>query len=151
MNNWLNLGIAGTNLLKNKEAFSPIWYTCPAGKKTIGWGHVKEAGDKYTKISKETGDEILALDCKEVIDCIRKRVTFELNQSQFDALVVFAFNIGVNGFKASTLLRELNLGHIQKAADQFDAWNKITVNGKKVISKGLAIRRTEEKNLFLTK
>ena len=47
-----------------------------------------------------------------------------LNQNQFDALVDFVFNVGVRAFETSTLLRRLNEGNYQGAADQFLVWNK---------------------------
>lgn len=149
MNNWLNLGIAGTELLKRKESFSPTWYLCPAKKMTIGWGHVKEQGDNFNVVDKAKGEELLRHDCKEALDCVRKHVTYELNQNQFDALVVFTFNIGIGAFPGSTLLKQLNLGNLDKAAAQFDVWNKIRKGKVMVVCDGLTIRRAEEKALFL--
>ena len=149
MNDWLKIGIAGLELLKKKESFSPTWYLCPAKKMTIGWGHVKEHGDNFNSIDKAKGEELLKLDCKEAADAVKRWTTYELNQNQFDALTVLVFNIGVNGFHSSTLLKELNKGNLQKAANQFGVWNKITVDGELVACKGLTIRRAEEKALFL--
>lgn len=149
MNNWLNIGIAGVKLLKEKESFSSTWYLCPAKKMTIGWGHVKEQGDNFNVIDEEKGEELLKLDCKEATNAVKRWVTYELNQNQFDALTVLIFNIGVSAFLKSTLLKNLNLGKVQDAANQFDVWNKITVSGVRKVSRGLTIRRAEEKELFL--
>ena len=149
MNNWLNIGIAGIELLKRKESFSATWYLCSAKRITIGWGHVKEAGDNFNIIDKAKGEELLKLDCKEATDAIKRWVTYELNQNQFDALTVLIFNIGINAFHSSTLLTKLNFGKPQEAADQFDRWNKETVDGVKKVSNGLVKRRAEEKALFL--
>ncbi len=48
------------------------------------------------------------------------------------------------------MLRHLNNGDYEKAADAFLVWNKTTINKKKVVSKGLDRRRKEERALFLT-
>lgn len=149
MNAWLNIGITGLELLKRKESFRSTWYLCSAKRITIGWGHVKEEGDDFNIIDQAKGEELLKLDCKEATDAVKSCVTYELNQNQFDALTVLIFNIGVNAFRESTLLTKLNLGKLQEAADQFDRWNKETVNGVKRVSRGLTIRRAEEKALFL--
>jgi lysozyme len=149
MNNWLNIGIEGLALLKRKESFSSTWYLCSAKKVTIGWGHVKEAGDNFNTVDAAKGEQLLKLDVKEAADAVKRWVTYELNQNQFDALTVLVFNIGVNAFRKSTLLKKLNFGKLQEAANQFDVWNKETVDGVKKVSRGLTIRRAEEKALFL--
>ena len=72
-------------------------------------------------------------------------VTCEIGQNQFDALVSFAFNVGIGNLKKSTLLRKLNEGDINSAALQFLVWNKA---GGKVLA-GLTRRREAEMKLFL--
>lgn len=139
----------GIKLLKTKESFSPTWYLCPAGKMTIGWGHVKEPIDKFNSIDVAKGEALLLWDCKDVIDCINEKVTYPLTDNQFSALAVLVFNIGTGGFSGSTLLKKLNAGLIEAAANQFDVWNKETVKGKKVVCNGLTLRRAQEKALFL--
>ncbi|EXA91352.1 phage lysozyme family protein [Acinetobacter baumannii 1267820] len=59
-----------------------------------------------------------------------------LAQNQFDALVSLTYNIGSGVFKKSTLLKRLNKGEYQGAADQFLVWNK--AGGK--VMKGLVRR-----------
>jgi lysozyme len=145
----LNINEEGLKLLKSKESYSAVWYLCPAKKMTIGWGHVKEQGDKFNVITPAQGQELLIKDCKKAIDCINSKVTYSLTENQFSALVVFVFNIGITAFSTSTLLKKLNAGLLDQAASQFDVWNKITVKGKKEVSNGLIFRRAQEKALFL--
>jgi lysozyme len=66
-------------------------------------------------------------------------------------LTSFAYNVGINAFKNSTLLKMLNAGDNKlMVADQFMIWNKITdKTGKKVVSNGLTNRRKAERELFL--
>jgi len=75
---------------------------------------------------------------------INKLVTVTLNQFQFDALVCLVFNIGIQAFKESTLLRKLNAGDYSGAAAEFLRWCRN--DGKKKL--GLYRRRMAEKLLF---
>ncbi len=75
---------------------------------------------------------------------VNEAVTVPLNQNQFDALVSLTYNIGSGAFKNSTLLKLLNKGDYQGAADQFLAWKK--AGGK--VMKGLVRRREAERALF---
>ncbi len=78
---------------------------------------------------------------------VNESVTVPLNQNQFDALVSLTYNIGSGAFNNSTLLKKLNKGDYQGAADQFLAWKKA---GGKVLP-GLVRRREAERALFLKK
>lgn len=79
---------------------------------------------------------------------VRSLVKVDLNANQKEALISFIFNVGEVGFKASTLLRRLNEGDYKRASEEFKRWNKMTVGGKKVVSKGLTNRREAEARLF---
>ncbi|MGE9796866.1 lysozyme [Acinetobacter baumannii] len=78
---------------------------------------------------------------------VNESVTVPLNQNQFDALVSLTYNIGSGAFNNSTLLKKLNKGDYQGAAEQFLVWNK--ADGK--VMKGLVRRREAERALFLKK
>ncbi|MDC4976641.1 lysozyme [Acinetobacter baumannii] len=78
---------------------------------------------------------------------VNESVTVPLTQNQFDALVSLTYNIGSGAFKGSTLLKELNKGDYQGAAEQFLAWKK--AKGK--VLPGLVRRREAERALFLKK
>jgi lysozyme len=68
-----------------------------------------------------------------------------LTQNQFDALVSFVFNLGVGNFRTSTLLKKLNAGDNDGAAQEFGRW--IHAGGKAL--PGLVRRREAERALFL--
>ena len=68
-----------------------------------------------------------------------------IHQNQFDALVSFTYNCGKGALKTSTLLKKLNQGDIQGAAQEFLRWNK--ASGQ--VLAGLTRRRTAEMELFL--
>ena len=74
-------------------------------------------------------------------------VTVELNQSQFDALVAWTFNLGVGNLRQSTMLRKLNEGDYQSVPSEMNRWNKA---GGKTLD-GLIRRRKAEGLLFESK
>ena len=65
-------------------------------------------------------------------------------QHQFDALVSFAYNLGADNLKTSTLLRKHNAGDHAGAAAEFGKWNK----AKGQVMKGLTRRRAAEAALY---
>jgi lysozyme len=69
----------------------------------------------------------------------------ELSENSFSALASFVYNIGIGAFERSTLLKKLNSGDFQSAADQFLRWNH--VNGISV--RGLLRRRKLEREIFM--
>ena len=78
--------------------------------------------------------------------CVNALVTVKINQNQFDALISFSYNLGLGSLQQSTLLRLLNAGNFQAAADQFPRWDR--AGGKE--GAGLLARRNAERALFLT-
>lgn len=135
----------GLALIKRFEGFSPRVYICPAGKKTIGWGHVLIGGEKFSRgISPAKAEEILKIDVR-----VAERFVITLpylTQERFDALVSFAFNVGVDNLRRSTLLKKHNRKEFEGAADQFMRW--VYVDGEPL--EGLRRRREEERKLYLS-
>jgi len=68
------------------------------------------------------------------------------HQGRFDALVSFAFNVGLGNLQRSTIRIKANRQEWEAAADAFLLWNKA---GGKVFA-GLDRRRREERALFLS-
>lgn len=58
-------------------------------------------------------------------------------------------NVGTGAFQSSTLLKKLNQGDYQGAANEFSRWVNGVVNGVKQSLPGLVSRRADEKMLFL--
>jgi len=67
-----------------------------------------------------------------------------LNQSQFDALVSWVYNLGPANLKSSTLLKVLNEGKYEEVPNQMRRWNKVN----KQVNEGLVRRRNAESLLF---
>lgn len=153
----LSPGLAAIGLLKHFEqgpdgGFAPVAYRCPAGEKTIGWGHVINSGERFAQpISEIEATRLLAADLDRFWRGVADLVAVPLTQSMVDALACFAFNVGLAAFKGSTLLQFLNAGEYEAAADQLARWNKATdpKTGKKVALPGLTRRRKAERALFV--
>lgn len=140
---------AGREAVARREGCVLKAYQDSVGVWTIGVGHTSAAGApkvvKGMRITATEADEILSRDLALFESAVNKAVAVPLNQNEFDALVSLAFNIGSNAFRKSTLVRKLNAGDRQGAADQFLVWNKA---GGKVL-KGLVNRRHDERRQFL--
>lgn len=139
----------GINLLSSFEGCELTAYLCPANVWTIGFGTtVYPSGMKVKKsdtCTLEQAKQLKAQDLKRFEKTVNNLVKASLTQNQFDALVSLVYNIGPSAFEKSTLLKKLNAGDYQGAADQFIVWNK---SGGKVLQ-GLVDRRTKERKLFL--
>ena len=137
--------------IKDHEGFEPEPYRCPASKLTIGYGHIYRIEDELTPpITKEEASELLDKDVRRIETALKLCVTVPLLQTQYDALISFAFNLGVSALANSTLLKLVNQKKFLVAADQFLRWKYITVNGEKKELKGLLTRREKERRLFLS-
>ncbi|HCQ9595909.1 TPA: lysozyme [Acinetobacter baumannii] len=142
---------AGLNLIKGFEGKRLNAYDDGVGVWTIGFGTIKypngvrvKKGDTCTEQQAET---YLKNDLTKFEVAINKLVKVPLTQNQFDALTSFTYNLGETNLANSTLLKKLNKGDYQGAADQFLVWNK--AGGK--VMKGLVRRREAERALFLKK
>ena len=72
----------------------------------------------------------------------------KLTQDQFDALTSFTYNIGEGNFSRSTLLKKCRANpNDPTIREEFNRW----VYSKKVVLKGLIIRRQEEADLYFSK
>lgn len=143
----------GLDLIKQFEGFKDYVYICPAGKPTIGYGHVIDQKlIAFTKVSprmtKEKAEQLLKNDVKEVENAINSSIKVNISQSQFDALVSLIYNWGIYNFKASNGLRKLNSGDYSGAAVEFFSKEHGVVKVNAQFSNGLYRRRQEELELW---
>lgn len=132
-------------LIKSFEGLELEAYLCPANIWTIGYGHTGDVKEGDT-ITKAEADELLEKDLEKFRGGVNRCVKVPVNENQFGALVSFAYNVGIGSLQSSTLLKLLNAGDYDAAADQFPRWNK---SGGKVLT-GLTRRREAERAVFLT-
>lgn len=147
----------GQRLIKDFEGLELEAYPDPGtggAPWTIGYGHTGPEVKPGLTWTKDQAEQTLRSDLEPFERDVTQLVTVPINQNQFDALVSFCFNVGsdidsddiAEGLGDSTLLKKLNAGDYQGAADEFPKWNRA---GGKVMA-GLTKRRNAERDLFLT-
>ncbi len=139
----------GVALLKRFEGLELEAYQDIAGIWTIGYGHTGPDVQPGMKISEREAEEILKRDLKPREEAVARLVAVPLNQNEFDALVSFVYNVGIEAFKGSTARRRLNAKDRVGAAEALTWWNKATVGGVLRVVTGLTRRRAAERALFL--
>ncbi len=141
----------GLNLIKEFEGLRLKPYKDAVGIPTIGYGNTYyEDGRKVSlsdpAITGARATDLLKMVVKRYEDAINRYVQVPITQNQFDALVSFAYNVGNENVRKSTLMKLLNRKQYTEAADQLLRWNK--AGGKTL--KGLTRRRQAERTLFLS-
>ena len=153
---------AAIHMIKHHEGVRLRPYRCPALLWTTAVGHVidpSHAAVKYEdrknlpipdgwdrQLSMGEVDAILAQDLARFERGVARYCPAAVNhQGQFDALVSFAFNVGLGNLQRSSLRMKHNRGDFDEAADEFMKWSKA---GGKVL-KGLVNRRLDEQRLYL--
>ncbi len=141
----MHLSEDGLELIKRSEGFREHLYLDVAGFPTIGYGHLVKAPESFPNgIAEPHAASILATDVQQAEQAVSRMVKVALTQGQFDALVDFCFNLGAGRLAASTLLRELNAGHHETAAQQLLSWDRAAG----VVNYGLKARREAELKLW---
>ena len=148
-------------IIKKFEGLRLYPYLCQAGVLTIGYGHTlkpvkaKFMEEFYTspqdiakqhgieKITEEQAEKYLYDDLEKFEKAIND-LDLPLLQCEFDALVSFAFNVGIGNFNKSTLKKLLSQKKFFYAAKEFDKW--VFAGGKKL--PGLQNRRNKERKIF---
>jgi len=144
---------AGLDLIKTFEGFSAKPYPDPGSGGlpiTIGYGSTYyEDGRKISMsdplISEERALKLLANVLQSYEKSVDSFCRDDISQHQFDALVSFAYNVGVNALRNSTLLKKVNANPADPSIrDEFRRWNRAA--GR--VLAGLTRRRTAEAELY---
>jgi len=119
------------------------------GTVTIGYGHTRTA-EAGMEITEKEAERLLREDLRR-FEAGVTALTVELEdlkQNEFDALVSFAYNVGLGALAQSTLLTKLlawpRYSKVE-IADEFLRW--VYSKGRKL--KGLEKRRADERDVFL--
>lgn len=139
----------GLDFIAKHEGLRLSAYLCPAKVLTIGYGTTRYPNGNRVKqgekITKEYALELLKHDVNNFELAVDAMATDKLNQNQFDALVSFAYNLGSDALRKSTLLKLVNNNHNDpRIRKEFQRW--VFANGKKL--GGLIRRRQDEANLY---
>ncbi len=153
---------AAKAMIKHHEGVRMRPYRCPALLWTVGVGHVIDPAHAAVKYEERKNlpipdgwdrtltmgevDAILAQDLARFERGVARLCPAASNsQSQFDALVSFAFNVGLGNLQRSSIRMRYNRGDVEGAADAFLMWTKAA--GK--VLPGLVKRRNDERAMFL--
>jgi lysozyme len=152
---------AAKAMIKHHEGVRTRPYRCPALLWTVGVGHVIDPSHAAVKYEERRNlpipdgwnrsltmgevDAILSQDLARFERGVARLCPAALgHQGQFDALVSFAFNVGLGNLQRSSIRMRYNRGDIEGAADAFLMWTKAA--GK--VLPGLVKRRNDERALF---
>lgn len=141
----------GLDFIKHYEGFRSKAYRDVGGVWTCGYGHTRNVNQE-TRCDEHLGERWLLEDVWFVEEGVNDLCKVPLTQAQFDALVSFSYNVGLDidsdlkaeGLGDSTLLKRLNSKNYSAAALEFLKWNK--VKGKEI--GGLTRRRKAESLMF---
>lgn len=126
-----------------------IHQSLPCGA-TIGYGHLIKPNEDFTNgINENVATELLRQDIISAEQSVKNNIHISLSQNQYDALVIFAYNIGSNNFAKSNVVKYINNPNFKSPVypnleSSWKAWNKSA--GRTIT--GLCNRRNIEWNLF---
>ena len=136
----------GLQFIKSFEGCRLTAYKDQGGVFTIGWGHTGYFALEGATITQALADSLFLEDVDKAALQVQNMLTHPATQGQYDALVSFAFNVGTEGLRGSTLLKLFNVERIFDAAIQFVLWSKVGSD----YNEGLLRRRASEMVMFLT-
>jgi len=139
-------------VIKSFEGLSLTAYLDGGGVPTIGYGSTMYmTGEKVRVGDTITIDQAQMLLEWEIDNKAKvvnsQTIKCNLTQNQFDALVSFAYNVGVGAFSSSTMLKKIKINPNDiSIRNEFMRWNKD--NGKTI--QGLTNRRIKEADLYFS-
>jgi lysozyme len=147
--NSFSLSFDDTQFIRDQEGFSATAYPDPISKGepyTIAWGLTGSWVTPGLTLTEDEAEEKFMDRISSVLESMEPLITVSLRQKQLIALTSFVWNLGIGSFARSTLLKKLNTGDTQGAANGFLPWNM--ANGHAVAA--LTNRRERERELFLS-
>jgi len=142
----MNLELAAA-LCKQFEGFRSRPYLCPAGVATIGFGSTYYADKRKVTLedppmSQEEAHALLMIELEHTYlpGVLRNCPILATDERKCNAIVDFAYNLGVGRVQTSTLKRKINAQDWEGAQEQLMLWTK---GGGKVLP-GLLKRRKAE-------
>jgi lysozyme len=139
------LGVDALDLIKKFEGLRLQAYQDVAGIWTIGFGSTGPNVASGLSWTLQQAEDDLVQRVNALDQQLAQLVNVPLSGNQRSALLSLMYNIGAKAFAGSSVLRDLNAGNVQAAADDFLKWNM--AGGK--VQPDLQKRRTQERELFL--
>ena len=129
-------------LITGFEGYRTKAYQDQKGNWTIGVGHLIRSQDRYMLHRELSDTEVRGLlyqDLQKCSDALESALKVMVNRTQADALHSLCHNIGPDRMIKSDVVKYMNEGDNQKAANAFMNWT----------NPGLKQRRKAERALFL--
>jgi len=126
----MKLNSTGYKALHEREGLRLKPYLDTKGIPTIAMGNTYYLdGTKVTMKDKaltiEEAGNLATVTADKFAFQVNALITSKVNQNQFNALVSLAYNIGITGFRNSTVLRKVNINpNDPKIKDAFLMWTK---------------------------
>ena len=146
----MNLELAA-ELCKRFEGFRSKPYLCPANVATIGYGSTYYANGVKVTLNDTLIDEPTAkvllmheLEHTYLPGVLRNCPILLTDERKCNAIVSYAYNLGIGRLQTSTLKRKINAQEWEQAKEQLMLWTK---GGGKVLP-GLLKRRQAECSLL---
>lgn len=146
----MNISNRGKDFIREREALRLTAYA-DSGGYAIGYGNMYyEDGSRVAKgdtITKQRAEQLFNNIVAGFASGVNKLITSNVNQSQFDALVSYAYNRGVTRFKNTTLLVLVN-----QNPDDPRIYNQFLIEWgtNQTYKNGLLNRRKMEADLYFT-
>lgn len=144
-------GKKGVLLIEQFEGFEPKMYKDAVGLPTICYGTLIDTKEeqwlKTATITKDQAEVLLRRELGLIERNLNIMLKKAVTQNQFDAMVSFAYNLGIANLRASTLLKKVNKNPADATIrDEFMKW--VNAGGK--VLRGLQIRRKAGADLYFT-
>lgn len=142
----MTVSAAGLIGIVGYEGYSATAYKDTGGIFTVGFGHTGSEVKASTRMTVSEAMKTLGKDVgrteKTIQSCLGDDI--KLTQSEWDAYISLAYNVGAGAVCKSSIKRKLQAGRYQAACAAILSFDKARVNGKLVKNKGLANRREDE-------
>lgn len=144
------VSIVAITMLMALEGFSALPYKDIAGVWTNGYGNTEAVGPRTPAVTQEQAKQALVRHTDVFARGLDRCLLVTPTQNQYDALMLWTYNVGVTAACGSTLMRQLNAAAPPSVwCAQLYRWNKVRINGRLVPSKGLTNRRQAEHDLCI--
>lgn len=144
------VSVVAITMLMALEGFSSLPYQDIAGIWTNGFGNTKNVGPKTPPVTQEQAKQDLVRHVDVFARGLDRCLLVTPTQNQYDAIMLWTYNVGTSAACGSTLIRRLNEGALPSVwCAELHKWNKVRVDGRLVVSRGLSNRREAEYQLCM--
>lgn len=140
----MRLSSTGLDLLKRRTGLTLNARQDGAGLWFIGYAHYGDVHEGMT-ITQDEAQAKLEHEIGRYETQLAGMLQVPVSQGQWDALLLLVFDYGLMRIRSSILIRLVNSGDVERAADEFLKW--IQIRGRPDMQ--MAKRRAVEREMFL--